>query len=127
MLTVQVDWHLSSGLAVVFIEAPEKIPENSKVPQVLYDQCAHWGLPTSGNVVGLNSTTDFTGQTLGPYPLKMVRPLLPIPSVTISLAHPLSFTSLLHFLRHFISIPLGLEREESNEMLIRSRIGHQKR
>lgn len=58
---------------MVFIEAPEKLQDNQPVPQVLYDQCAYWGLPTSGNVVGLNSTTDFTGQALGPYPLVMVR------------------------------------------------------
>ncbi|WVQ83313.1 hypothetical protein IAT38_005452 [Cryptococcus sp. DSM 104549] len=64
-----VDWHLSSGLAAVFVEAPEKLQEKAIVPQVFYDHCAYWGLPTSGNVVGLNSTTDFKGQPLGPFPL----------------------------------------------------------
>lgn len=68
----QVDWHLSSGLAVVFIEAPEKMQESPRMPQALYDQCDYWGLPTSGNVVGKNSTTDMAGQPLGPYPLVMV-------------------------------------------------------
>jgi iron transport multicopper oxidase len=63
---------LSSGLAVVFIEAPEKLQQNPKAPQVLYDQCDYWGLPTSGNVVGKNSTIDFEGQAWGPFPLVMV-------------------------------------------------------
>ncbi|WRT64797.1 uncharacterized protein IL334_001731 [Kwoniella shivajii] len=64
-----VDWHLSSGLAVVFIEAPEKLQENNSIPQPLIDQCKYWGLPTSGNVVGINSTTDYMGQPWGPFPL----------------------------------------------------------
>ena len=68
----QVDWHLSSGLAVVFIEAPEKLQQNPRAPQALYDQCDYWGLPTSGNVVGKNSTIDFEGQPWGPFPLVMV-------------------------------------------------------
>jgi hypothetical protein len=70
----QVDWHLSSGLAVVFIEAPEKMQESARMPQALYDQCDYWGLPTSGNVVGKNSTTDMDGQPWGPFPLVMVCP-----------------------------------------------------
>jgi hypothetical protein len=69
---LQVDWHLSSGLAVVFIEAPERLQQTSQAPQVIYDQCEYWGKPTSGNVVGKNSTTDFKGQPLGPFPLVMV-------------------------------------------------------
>ncbi|WVR04611.1 hypothetical protein IAU60_001622 [Kwoniella sp. DSM 27419] len=64
-----IDWHLSSGLAVTFIEAPEKLQENTTIPRAMYDQCAYWGLPTSGNVVGLDSTTDFDGQPWGPFPL----------------------------------------------------------
>ncbi|OXC70368.1 hypothetical protein AYX13_00838 [Cryptococcus neoformans] len=64
-----IDWHLSSGLAAVFIEAPEKFQENTVVPQTIVDHCKYWGLPTSGNVVGLNSTTDFDGQPWGPFPL----------------------------------------------------------
>jgi len=73
---VKVDWHLSSGLAVVFIEAPEKLQESARMPQALYDQCDYWGLPTSGNVVGKNSTTDMKGQPMGPFPLVMVCYLL---------------------------------------------------
>jgi hypothetical protein len=79
----KVDWHLSSGLAVVFIEGPEKLQENSAAPRVLYDQCEYWGLPTSGNVVGKNSTSDFTGQPWGPFPLLMVCPSIPMRSCAV--------------------------------------------
>lgn len=65
---------MSSGLAAVFIEAPEKMQEAvSSVPQVFRDHCDYWKMPTSGNVVGKMSTTDFAGQPYGPFPLKMVR------------------------------------------------------
>lgn len=67
-----IDWHLSSGLAMVMIEAPEEFQKNTTVPKQLYDQCQYWNKPTSGNVVGLNSTTDFSGQPWGPFPLVMV-------------------------------------------------------
>jgi iron transport multicopper oxidase len=64
---------MSSGLAAVFIEAPEKLQETlSNVPQKMYDHCEYWKMPTSGNIVGKMSTTDFAGQPLGPFPLKMV-------------------------------------------------------
>ena len=67
-----IDWHLSSGLAAVFIEAPEVFQKNaSLVPQEMLDQCKHWNTPTSGNVVGLDSTTDFKGQPWGPFPIVM--------------------------------------------------------
>ncbi|CAD6564626.1 MAG: ferroxidase fet3 [Tremellales sp. Tagirdzhanova-0007] len=66
-----IDWHLSSGLAAVFIEAPETFQANTTIPQAMYDQCDYWSLPTSGNVVGLNSTTDFAGEPSGPFPLVM--------------------------------------------------------
>jgi iron transport multicopper oxidase len=64
---------MSSGLAAVFIEAPEKMQEvNTTVPQVFHDHCAYWKMPTSGNIVGKMSSTDFAGQPLGPFPLVMV-------------------------------------------------------
>jgi hypothetical protein len=68
---------MSSGLAAIFIEAPEKMQESvSLVPQVMRDHCDYWRMPTSGNVVGKMSTTDFAGQPYGPFPLKMVSCLL---------------------------------------------------
>jgi iron transport multicopper oxidase len=97
-----IDWHLSSmskpqmmpsgsssklnpvlslgGLAAVFVEAPEKFQENTTIPQVIYDQCKLWDRPTSGNVVGHDSTTDFKGEPWGPFPLVMVNPSSPCPS-----------------------------------------------
>lgn len=64
---------MSSGLAAVFIEAPEKMQEqNTSVPQVLLDHCKYWNMATSGNVVGKMSVTDLKGQPLGPFPLVMV-------------------------------------------------------
>lgn len=70
-----VDWHMSSGLAMVLIEAPEKMQElaaTNPIPQQMLDHCAYWGMPTSGNIVGKNSTTDFAGEPWGPFPLQMV-------------------------------------------------------
>jgi len=45
--------------------------ESLKIPQVMLDQCAAQGIPISGNVVGTQSITDFSGQPLGPYPVKL--------------------------------------------------------
>lgn len=64
---------MSSGLAAVFIEAPEKMQEAvSAVPQVLRDHCDYWKMATEGNVVGKMSVTDLAGQPWGPFPLRMV-------------------------------------------------------
>ncbi|KAK4688038.1 iron transport multicopper oxidase, partial [Tremellales sp. Uapishka_1] len=71
MFHCHIDWHLSSGLAAVFIEAPEVFQTTETVPSVFYDHCNFWDIKTSGNIVGLNSTTDFAGQPWGPFPLKM--------------------------------------------------------
>jgi len=63
---------LSSGLAAVFVEAPEIFQKNASiVPQAIYDQCKYWNTPTSGNVVGKLSATDFKGQPWGPFPVVM--------------------------------------------------------
>ncbi|ORY28145.1 putative iron transport multicopper oxidase FET3 precursor [Naematelia encephala] len=76
MFHCHIDWHLASGLAAIFIEAPDAFQTqdaagNHTIPQAIYDHCAYWDQATSGNVVGLNSTSDFKGQPLGPFPLKM--------------------------------------------------------
>jgi iron transport multicopper oxidase len=72
---------MSSGLAAVFIEAPEKMQEtNTSIPQVFRDHCDYWKMPTSGNIVGKMSTTDFAGQPWGPFPLKMVGRLIHYPN-----------------------------------------------
>lgn len=66
-----IDWHLSSGLALAFIESPDYMQKNLTMPKAMLDQCAAQNIPTSGNAVGLMSTTDLKGQPLGPYALKM--------------------------------------------------------
>ncbi|ADV25598.1 acidic laccase [Cryptococcus gattii E566] len=73
MFHCHIDWHLSSGLAAVMIEAPEQFQSDSAsaVPSQITDQCKWWGKGTEGNVVGKFSTTDFKGQPFGPFPLKM--------------------------------------------------------
>ncbi|KAF8315333.1 Cupredoxin [Clavulina sp. PMI_390] len=62
LMHCHIEWHLESGLAVVFIEAPEQAQSKLTLPQSLIDQCAAQNIATSGNVVGKNSTTDFSGQ-----------------------------------------------------------------
>ncbi|WWD18251.1 hypothetical protein CI109_102701 [Kwoniella shandongensis] len=74
MFHCHIDWHLSSGLAAIFLEAVETFQaENTTdiIPNQIYDQCKAWGSHTEGNIVGTFSTTDFKGQMLGPYPLVM--------------------------------------------------------
>lgn len=66
-----IDWHLSSGLAAVFIEAPEVMQKTLKMPQQMLDHCKAQNVPTSGNVVGKMSATDMNGQAWGPFPLVM--------------------------------------------------------
>ncbi|KAL7410796.1 ferro-O2-oxidoreductase [Mrakia frigida] len=65
-----VDWHLSSGLAAVFVTGTEKVQNEFEIPQFLIDQCAAQGIPTSGNAVGIMSATDLSGQPLGPWPIE---------------------------------------------------------
>lgn len=65
-----IEWHLESGLAVQFIEAPLQIQDRAvgKVPSFLYEQCAALGVPQSGNAAGHASATDLSGLPLGPWP-----------------------------------------------------------
>ncbi|WVO16800.1 hypothetical protein L204_104486 [Cryptococcus depauperatus] len=72
MFHCHIDWHLSSGLAAVLVEAPERFAgEKANVPERIYDHCRAWKMGTEGNVVGTYSVSDFDGQPWGPFPLKM--------------------------------------------------------
>ncbi|WVN89190.1 uncharacterized protein L203_104406 [Cryptococcus depauperatus CBS 7841] len=72
MFHCHIDWHLSSGLAAVLVEAPERFAEEkANVPERIYDHCRAWKMGTEGNVVGTYSVSDFDGQPWGPFPLKM--------------------------------------------------------
>ncbi|KAF7793037.1 hypothetical protein EIP86_004142 [Pleurotus ostreatoroseus] len=63
-----VEWHLQAGLGVTFIEAPLKLQEFAAIPQFMTDQCQAQGLPASGNAAGhVESLSDYSGWTLGPY------------------------------------------------------------
>jgi len=63
-----IEWHLEVGLAVVFMEAPTEAQETLTIPQEMYEHCATDKTPSTGNAVGKNSTTNLSGQVLGPYP-----------------------------------------------------------
>lgn len=66
-----IDWHLSSGLGLEVVEAPDYMQKQLTIPQTILNQCAAQNIPTSGNIVGTMSTTDFKGEPSGPYPLKL--------------------------------------------------------
>jgi iron transport multicopper oxidase len=56
-----------SGLASIFIEAPDVLSNDYlNVPSYIKNQCQAQGIATTGNAVGLNSTTDFQGLKKGP-------------------------------------------------------------
>ncbi|CAD6565171.1 MAG: ferroxidase fet3 [Cyphobasidiales sp. Tagirdzhanova-0007] len=59
------------GLAAVMIEAPNAIQNDLGAPPAIVQQCAALGFGTSGNAAGINSTTDFTGLAVGPFPQKL--------------------------------------------------------
>ena len=58
-----IDWHLSSGLAMIFIEAPEQMQERLTIPDDHYAVCDAAGVATKGNAAG-NSVDlfDLSGQ-----------------------------------------------------------------
>lgn len=68
-LHCHIDFHLTSGLAMVVIEAPEQIQKNLNVPSYMYQQCQQQGLPYTGNAGGLQSLTNFGALPAGPTPL----------------------------------------------------------
>lgn len=62
-----IDWHFSSGLAAVFVEATPLLA-NAPVPQFLKDQCAALNLPTQGNAAGNQDPNNLKGLPEGPFP-----------------------------------------------------------
>lgn len=64
-----IDPHLVSGLAAIFIEAPELFSSGQgliNVPDKFKQQCQAQGLPTSGNAAGYVSVSDFDGLQKAP-------------------------------------------------------------
>ncbi|KAJ2991423.1 ferroxidase fet3 [Globomyces sp. JEL0801] len=56
-----IEWHLKAGLATVFIEAPELMQKNIKVPKPFEDQCRALNMSMTGNAAGFNDLVTFTG------------------------------------------------------------------
>ncbi|EFP86676.2 uncharacterized protein PGTG_13058 [Puccinia graminis f. sp. tritici CRL 75-36-700-3] len=65
-----IEWHLQSGLAAMFIVAPEVHQRNFPVPQFMKDQCAMMNIPSSGNAGGLSGSKlyDLSTAPHGPFP-----------------------------------------------------------
>lgn len=53
---------MSIGLSNVFIEAPDVLQQRMTLPPIFTEQCAKMNTPTTGNVVGFNSTSNFKGE-----------------------------------------------------------------
>jgi hypothetical protein len=64
---LSLQWHLESGLAVTFVEAPTEMQALIRPSAYVVEQCAMLGFPTSGNAAGLHDLTDLSGLPLGPY------------------------------------------------------------
>jgi iron transport multicopper oxidase len=65
-----IQWHMDSGLAVTFVEAPLEIQERITVPQDFLDNCAADGVATAGNAAGnTEDYLDLTGQNESVAPL----------------------------------------------------------
>ncbi|KAI8318680.1 hypothetical protein GQ54DRAFT_300005 [Martensiomyces pterosporus] len=65
-----IEWHIESGLNLVFVEAPDVMQKKIKVPQQIYDQCAAAGIKTSGNAAGREGF-DLRGAPDGPHPYQL--------------------------------------------------------
>ncbi|GAA6021208.1 hypothetical protein JCM11491_001607 [Sporobolomyces phaffii] len=61
-----IQWHMQSGLAVVFMEDPLGAQKTMTLPQQITDQCAALGISSTGNAAGKMSTTDLKGAPTGP-------------------------------------------------------------
>ncbi|KAJ1728911.1 ferroxidase fet3 [Coemansia biformis] len=49
------DWHMGMGMNMLFVEAPEMMPQVLKVPSRIADQCSAQGIPMQGNAAGNNA------------------------------------------------------------------------
>ncbi|KAH9470396.1 hypothetical protein MJO29_004601 [Puccinia striiformis f. sp. tritici] len=70
MFHCHIEWHLQSGLAAMFIVAPEVQQKNFPVPQFMKDQCGKMNIPFSGNAGGLSGSKiyDLSTAPHGPFP-----------------------------------------------------------
>lgn len=56
---------------MTFISSSELAQNVLTLPSDMLEHCAYWDIPTTGNIVGLNSTTDFKGEPWGPHVQKL--------------------------------------------------------
>jgi iron transport multicopper oxidase len=64
------EWHVVSGLAATFVEAPLELQKSVTIPQDHLDACAALNIPVAGNAAG--NTVDLlnlAGQPTPPKPL----------------------------------------------------------
>jgi iron transport multicopper oxidase len=62
-----IDWHLSSGLAMLFIEAPKQMQERISIPKDHYEVCSSAGVQTIGNAAAnVKDFLDLSGQNMQP-------------------------------------------------------------
>lgn len=62
-----VEWHLTQGLAIQFVEAPIQIRQNVKISQNHLDVCKQAGIPVQGNAAANDKDFfDLAGQYLQP-------------------------------------------------------------
>ncbi|KKK22725.1 hypothetical protein P175DRAFT_0504307 [Aspergillus ochraceoroseus IBT 24754] len=62
-----IDWHLSQGLAMVLVEAPQQMQERLSIPQDHLQVCQAAGIATKGNAAGnTEDYLDLAGQNAQP-------------------------------------------------------------
>lgn len=70
MFHCHIEWHLATGLAVTFIEAPLQLQKSLTIPQNHKDVCHAAGVPIAGNAAGnAENFLDLSGQNLEVHPL----------------------------------------------------------
>lgn len=62
-----IEWHLQSGLALQFLEAPEVL-QKSVLPEEVYGLCKMQGVQTFGNFAGYNDSTTLPEGGVGVWP-----------------------------------------------------------
>ena len=60
-----IDWHLSQGLAVLMVEAPDVMQQTINVPENHYQICKAANVPSAGNAAGnVKDFLDLSGQNV---------------------------------------------------------------
>ena len=61
MFHCHIEFHLQAGLAMIFVEAPDLIQSQIKVPQNFIDQCQNMKTKIKGNAAGYDDISTFDG------------------------------------------------------------------